>query len=230
MLNPILHVKICGLTNLADSLAAIQAGADLLGFNFYSLSPRAITPALCERLLLHLRPVLADTPQPVLLVGVFVNQPANEILSILDGCGLDLAQLSGDESPAVLSEFGGRAYKALRSVGGQSLEDLARSYLPSSGKTFPSNQPAFLVDASAPGQHGGTGQIADWSQAHSLAQHLPLLLAGGITPENAARAVQQVRPWGIDVASGVESAPGKKDSRKMHQLIAQARTISIPNE
>jgi len=203
-----LTVKICGLTTLEDALAAVEAGADLLGFNFYPPSPRYISPAECARLAAELRKRGCSAR----LVGVFVNASAGEIEAILDGCALDLAQLSGDEGPELVQRLGKRAFKAIRPAGPSEPDYPARA-----------EPPAYLIDAYRPGEYGGTGQTGDWRLAAELARRAPILLAGGLRSENVAAAVQQVHPWGVDVASGVESAPGRKDPDKMRAFIQSAR-------
>ncbi len=135
----------------------------------------------------------------VKLVGVFVNSSFEEIKSILNTCSLDLAQLHGDESPATFSKLAPRAFKAFRRIPDGEMKLYLRS-----------EAPVFLVDATVSGSYGGTGIIADWSAAAKLAIRYPLFLAGGLKPENVAEAVRRVNPWGVDVASGVESARGRK--------------------
>jgi phosphoribosylanthranilate isomerase len=204
-----MKVKICGITRLEDALAAVEAGADLLGFNFYPKSPRCVTPAACAEITSRLKP----HAKHITLVGVFVNLPPQEVVNIIQCCGLHLAQLSGDEPPADLEILSGQAFKALRPASATELEQALERY--------PAHEPApaYLVDAFRPGQYGGTGQTADWRLAAALARQTPILLAGGLTAENAAEAVAQVQPWGVDVASGVESAPGLKDPLKMKAFI-----------
>jgi phosphoribosylanthranilate isomerase len=206
-------VKICGITNGKDALAAIEAGADMLGFNFYEKSPRYISPETCRKIMLHL-PVSQVTG-----VGVFVNMPPEEINLILQLTGLHLAQLSGDESPADLAALHGQAFKALRPVDEDALQaDLARY-------TAHKGAPAWLLDAYRPGSYGGTGVTADWRLAANLAAQAPILLAGGLRPDNVAAAVAQVHPWGVDVASGVESSPGVKDHTAMVEFIHNAKYL-----
>ena len=214
-----MKVKICGLKTLEEARAALEAGADLLGFNFYPSSPRYIPPAACAKLVAALRAESCAAR----LVGVFVNASPDEITAILDGCDLDLAQLSGDESPETLNALGGRAYKALRPADASALALSLRQYPPAAAA------PAWLVDAYRPGEYGGTGQSADWSLARQLARQAPILLAGGLTPDNVAAAVRQVRPWGVDVASGVESAPGVKDPALVRAFIQAARGAAEEN-
>jgi phosphoribosylanthranilate isomerase len=198
-------IKICGLTTLSDALAAIAAGADYLGFNFYPKSVRFVGVATCR----EITSVLKREYSGVRLVGVFVNSPVEEIKQIMDSCSLDLAQLHGDETPEMFKALAGKAFKAFRGVP-QSLDGFARK-----------SAPALLVDAAVKDAYGGTGLTADWTAAAELAQRHPLLLAGGLTPENIAEAVRRVRPWGVDVASGVEAGPGVKDAGKM-KAFAQA--------
>jgi phosphoribosylanthranilate isomerase len=210
-----MKVKICGITHLADALAALEAGADLLGFNFYPASPRYISPADCAALTAALRRHGCRAQ----LVGVFVNAPAAQVLEILTACGMDLAQFSGDEPPEVLAAVGPRAFKALRPANAAALAHSLALYPRRSA------EPAWLVDAYRPGEFGGTGQPADWDLARELAGQAPILLAGGLRPENVAAAARAVRPWGVDVASGVETAPGRKDVEKMQAFIRAVRAL-----
>jgi phosphoribosylanthranilate isomerase len=200
-------VKICGLKTLPDALAAIDAGADYLGFNFYPKSMRFIGMDTCA----EITSVLKRKHPEIKLVGVFVNSPIDEIENILEICPLDLAQLHGDETIEMVNALDGRVFKAFRGVP-QSINGFARE-----------NPPALLVDASVNGAYGGTGVTADWSAAAELAKQYSLLLAGGLTPENVTDAVRQVRPWGVDVASGVEAAPGEKDAAKMSAFVQAVR-------
>jgi len=187
---------------VTDALAAIDLGADLIGFNFYPKSPRYVEVGHCRGIMSTVRKY-----GHVKYVGVFVNASVAEIHATMETCGLSLAQLHGDETPEMLSELGGSAFKAFRGV-------------PTDVNGFARNEsPALLVDASVKGVYGGSGVTADWSAAAELAKKYPLLLAGGLTPENVADAVRQVRPWGVDVASGVESEPGRKDARKMKAFV-----------
>jgi phosphoribosylanthranilate isomerase len=212
-------VKICGVKTLDDALASLDAGAGMLGFNFHPPSPRYLTVDACARLAAHIR----DRGEPITLVGVFVNRPPDEVRAIMDECGLDLAQLSGDEPPDDLLAIGPRAFKAIRAITGSDAAEQARRYR----VTVP-DAPALLLDASAAaGSFGGTGQTADWQVAAALAVEIPLMLAGGLRPDNVAAAIIAVRPWGVDVASGVESAPGIKDPRKIAAFVAAARSPQL---
>ncbi len=200
-------IKICGIKTLNDALAAIDAGADYLGFNFYPKSVRFIETQVCAEITSALK---KEYPQ-IKLVGVFVNLSVEEVKDILQSCLLDLAQLHGDETVEMLNALDGKAFKAFRGVP-EKVDGFIRT-----------TAPAFLVDASAKGLYGGSGVTADWDSAAELAKKYPLLLAGGLTPENVAEAVGGVKPWGVDVASGVESEPGKKDPRKMKAFVRAVR-------
>lgn len=201
------HIKICGITSLEDARAAIDAGADYLGFNFYPPSPRSILPERCAEITSVLR---QEVPQ-VQLVGVFVNLPVGQVKTIMRDCFLRMAQFHGDEAPGMLAALGGRAFKAFRGV-------------PVNVTGYDRGEaPALLIDASVQGAYGGTGMTADWSAAADLAKRYPLFLAGGLTAENVGEAVRQVRPWGVDTASGVESAPGKKDVSKMKAFVLEVQ-------
>jgi phosphoribosylanthranilate isomerase len=200
-------IKICGIKTLNDALAAIEAGADYLGFNFYPKSVRLIEKQACT----EITAVLKKEYPHIKLVGVFVNSSVEEVKDILDTCSLDLAQLHGDETAETLNELEGKAFKAFRGIP-ENINGFARD-----------DAPALLVDASVKGAYGGTGVTADWNGAAELAKRYPLLLAGGLTPENIADAVSRVKPWGVDVASGVESIPGEKDAAKMKAFVKAIR-------
>ena len=207
-------VKICGITNIDDAQAAFEAGADLLGFNFYARSPRYVTPEAVRTIVMHLRSA-GSCP---LLVGVFVNSPLEEVRSILATAQLDLAQLHGDEPRHMVEQLIGRGFKALRPTSETEARIDAEWFAP-----YGPNAPALLIDAYHKDQYGGTGRTADWSIATKLAQHYPILLAGGLAPENVEEAIRQVRPWGVDVASGVELSPGRKDAGKMRLFVERCR-------
>lgn len=200
-------IKICGIKNLNDALAAMDAGADLIGFNFYPKSPRYIDVGRCRDIMSVMRQLGRVT-----CVGVFVNASVGQILATMDTLGLNLAQLHGDETVEMLSQLDGKAFKAFRGIP-ESVDEFARS-----------ESPAFLVDASVKGVYGGSGVTADWNGAAELAKKYPLLLAGGLTPENVAEAVRQVKPWGVDVASGVEAGAGEKDPSKMKAFVRAVQT------
>ncbi len=211
-----MQVKICGITRLDDALAAIEAGADMLGFNFYPPSPRYIEPAACASLVAALRGRGAQA----VLVGVFVNTPPAEVAAILDQCSLDLAQLSGDEPPEDLAGLGERAFKAIRPRDAAHAAELAAVYARYARRAAP---PTLLADASSgTGRFGGAGQTGNWEAATLLAARGPILLAGGLRPDNVAAAVAAVQPWGVDVASGVEASPGRKDGARMRAFVRAA--------
>jgi phosphoribosylanthranilate isomerase len=218
------HIKICGLTNLGDALAAAEAGADLLGFIFYDKSPRHVDVRSAAAIIRELR--ASDHRSPItdhrspLLVGVFVNPSLEQVARTLDDCGLDLAQLHGEEAPELLAALPGRAFKALRPKDVVEAASQAELFAPFG----PANGPDLLVDAYHPTLRGGAGQTGDWSLAAGLAGQHRLLLAGGLTPDNVAAAIAQVQPWGVDVASGVEATPGRKDLARVRAFIAAVRS------
>ena len=201
-----IKIKICGIKTVRDALAAMDVGADMLGFNFYPKSPRAIDVGRCRDIMSVMRKY-----GHMVYVGVFVNASGEEIRATLDTCGLSLAQLHGEETAEMLQSFYGKAFKAFRGVP-ESVVGFARD-----------GAPAFLIDASVRGAYGGTGVTADWTAAAEIARYYPVLLAGGLTAENVAEAVRRVQPWGVDVASGVESSPGVKDASKLKAFVAAVR-------
>ncbi len=214
-------VKICGLTNFDDAAAAIEAGADLLGFIFYEKSPRFIEPDQAKHIVAELHQAYPTDPQTprYRTVGVFVNRPAAYIAAIMALVGLDWAQLSGDEPVVVLEQLQRRAYKAIRPRSYKEADAEASFYAALS----PRSGPRLLVDAYRPGEYGGTGHRADWTIAAQLARLRSILLAGGLHPDNVFEAVRQVRPWGVDVSSGVEKAPGVKDHDAIRAFVQQAK-------
>lgn len=217
-------VKICGLTNLADARAAYAAGADLLGFIFYPKSPRYVAPEIVREIVQHIRADVHVHGSSVQLVGVFVNATAAEIESVLAQADLDLAQLHGDEPPQMVDALHGIAYKALRPATNQAAQAQAALYARQTEIGTSVGGPCWMLDAYDPGEYGGTGKKADWTVASSLANVYPgLLLAGGLTAENVAQAIEIVQPWGVDVASGVESAPGQKDHERVRQFVQAAK-------
>jgi phosphoribosylanthranilate isomerase len=201
-------IKICGIKTITDALAAMDAGADLIGFNFYPKSPRYISVGQCRDIMSVMRRY-----GHIMYVGVFVNASVETICATMETCGLSLAQLHGDETPEILNALDGKGFKAFRGIP-ENIIGLERQ-----------KAPAFLVDASVKGLYGGSGVTADWISAAELAKRYPILLAGGLTPENVADAVRQVQPWGVDVASGVESAPGVKDQQKISAFINAVRSV-----
>jgi phosphoribosylanthranilate isomerase len=191
------------LTNPDDALLAADLGATHIGLNFYPLSPRYISASRARQITHALRALTA----PPLLVGVFVNEDVRTIRSTLDAHALDLAQLSGDETEETLIALGDCAYKAYRLNNPQIKYRKAR---------------LILLDSQVEGEYGGTGHRCDWDSAADVAQKYDVFLAGGLTPENVAQAIRHVRPWGVDVASGVERSPGIKDADKLQRFIVNA--------
>src|SRR5512138_3052414 len=205
-------VKVCGITNAEDALAAVEAGADALGFIFYEKSPRYVVPAVAAS-------IVAELPPLVTAVGVFVNEGLASVRSIMDTCGLALAQLHGDEPASYCRELARPAMKALRLKDRGSLLALAE-YQARGGVR------GFVLDTFSELAYGGTGQLTDWNLAAEVAKSTPILLAGGLTPENVMEAVRAVRPYGVDVSSGGESSPGKKDHAKMRAFLEAVRVVS----
>ncbi len=201
-----LGVKICGITRAEDAALAVELGARFLGLNFYPPSPRVLTPDAAKR-------VVDPVRGKVRLVGVFVNRPAGEVETIDREVGLDFLQFHGDESPAYLAGFGERAIKVVRTRGELTGFD---------ARLFP-RVPAFLFDVAAQGVYGGSGRAWDYGALAPLALSTPYFVAGGIGPDNAARALQQSGAAGLDVCSGVEQAPGLKDRVKLELLMKEVQ-------
>ena len=200
-------VKICGLTNLEDAQIAAESGADALGFVLYSKSPRCVKSSAVKE-------IVRQLPPYVTTVGVFANANADEILDVMDECALDLAQLQGDEPPSVCERLGSKAIKAIRVKDLSSL-DAMKAYAVR----------AFVLDTYTRDNFGGTGKQFDWDLAVEAKQYGRLILAGGLTPENVREAIQKVRPYGVDVSSGVESRIGKKDPQKVRRFTRVAKEI-----
>ena len=218
-------VKICGITNLEDALAAADAGADYLGFIFFPPSKRFVEPQAVRDIVRELR----QRPESPLLVGVFVDETAAFMMQVLDDCDLDFAQLSGQEVPWLVgdkaSPLYGRAYKGIQPASRTEAEVEAEWYaVPDRADLLPS----LLLDSYHPTLRGGTGETGDWEISAKLAKVYPgFMLAGGLTPDNVAEAVQQVRPFAVDVASGVEAQPGKKDYARVRTFIANAKAVGL---
>lgn len=198
------RVKICGITRGRDARAAIAAGADALGFVFWRKSPRVVAPAAVAA-------IGRGVPALVTRVGVFVDASPADVARIVRTANLDAVQLHGDEDPDRYADCGAAVIKAVSLV---ERADLTRACRYSGNVTL-------LVDARDADRKGGTGKRSDWTLARALARERPILLAGGISPANVRDAVRAVRPWGIDVSSGVETRPGIKSSRKITALFAQ---------
>ena len=203
-----MRVKICGITNLDDAKAAVDAGADALGFNFYPKSPRYLT-------LRQAAQIVPKLPVFVTAVAVFVDPTQSLILETLRACRWGALQFHGDEDPELLSAFpADLQIKAARLKDKRALSHLKAAY----GRCG-----AWLVDAAVPGEFGGTGKLASWDLAAEAAKVKPVILAGGLTADNVAAAVRKVKPWAVDTASGVEKSPGKKDAKKMRDFVLNAK-------
>ena len=205
-------VKICGITNLGDAEVAVKAGADALGFIFYDKSPRYIQANVA-------RQIIAQLPPFILPVGVFVNEETERVRDIVDKCGLALAQLHGDETPAYCESLSRPIMKGIR------LKDRG-SFLALAELKGRAEVRGFVIDAFSESAYGGTGQTVDWELAAEAAKAAPILLAGGLTPENVGEAIQKVQPYGVDVSSGVEASPGKKDHQKIQAFISAAKLVT----
>jgi phosphoribosylanthranilate isomerase len=204
------RIKICGLTRVADALAAVAAGADALGFIFYDRSPRYVAPEVVASITRQLPPLVTK-------VGVFVNAPAAEIRRVVQVAGLDIPQLHGEETPEFCARLGWPVIKAFRLQNAAAVAQLA---------SYP--VAAWLLDAFVPGLRGGTGAQFNWEWAiQARAAGRPVILAGGLTPDNVAEAVRTVRPYAVDVSSGVETAPGQKDIPRLQQLIRAVRAADL---
>lgn len=205
------QIKICGITRIEDGLACAELGADAVGFVFYAPSPRYLNPELAELISRELPPFISR-------VGLFVNPDPDYVKGVLGAVGLDLLQFHGDESPQACGESGRPYLKAARVRPGFDLVEYARRFADGSG---PARARALLCDADVAG-FGGGGQVFDWGLIpESLS--LPLVLSGGLTPENVAGAVKTVRPLAVDVSSGVELHKGIKDRAKIERFIREVR-------
>ena len=217
-------VKICGLRSFGDALMAAQAGADMLGLNFYRKTPRGIEPKEARAIADSLRQTLGE--QCPILVGVFVNAAVGCVRQTADDVGLDFAQLHGDESCQMVGRLQGLAFKAVRPVSKADALTALQTFAPA----FPEDEraPSLLVDAFNPKLYGGTGETASLNAARAVNQAVPrMMLAGGLNPENVADRVRAIRPWGVDTASGVEKdAPGFKDADKVRAFIQAVRDAS----
>jgi len=206
-------VKICGITNEADGAGAAEAGADVLGFVFYESSPRSISVAAAAKIIGHL-------PALTVKAGVFVNAPEDLVLRAVGECRLNLLQFHGDEPPDYCLQFGLMSIKAVRVRDKTSIQALT---------AYPTD--AWLLDAYAPDKIGATGEKFNWDLALEARRWgRPIFLAGGLTPENVAEAVRYVRPYAVDVSSGVESSPGKKDGSKVAAFIRAAKQALAEGE
>ncbi|MHB0764574.1 phosphoribosylanthranilate isomerase [Stutzerimonas sp. NM35] len=203
---PIVRSKICGITSVADALVAAEAGADAIGLVFYGKSPRAVSIA-------QAREIIAALPPFVTTVGLFVNASRCEINETLDAVALDLLQFHGDETPADCEGFHRPWYKALRVRAGDDIRAEAARY---------AGARAVLLDTFVAGVPGGTGEMFDWSLVPADLPR-PLILAGGLTPQNVQQAIERVRPFAVDVSGGVELRKGVKDAARVREFVGQVR-------
>jgi phosphoribosylanthranilate isomerase len=197
-------IKVCGITRLTDALHAVEQGATALGFIFWSRSPRAVSPARAAE-------IIAELPASLTTVGVFVNEPLDGIRAIAAQTGITTVQLHGDEPPAYGDAL---EWPLFRAVDADGIEAACAAW---------PEETTLLLDAIDPVRRGGTGAQVDWDLAAGVARSRRVVLAGGLTPENVAGAIRAVRPYGVDVASGVERSPGVKDFDKVTRFVANAR-------
>jgi phosphoribosylanthranilate isomerase len=202
-------VKICGITNLEDALAAVEFGADALGFNFYAKSPRRVSPEKAEK-------ILEEIPPSILRVGVFVNEADQTVRDLSVALELNYLQFHGDETPSYCEQFAVPYWKAFRLKDEKTLE-LMKKY----------KCDYYLVDTFLTQAYGGTGVTGNWELAREAKKMGKIILAGGLTPENVADAIRTVKPDGVDVASGVEEKPGRKDAAKVERFISNVRDSGL---
>jgi len=199
------RVKICGITSVEDALQAVDAGADALGFVFHEKSPRFLTPD-------HAATIVRALPPFVQAVGLFVNTEIAVVNATADLCRLDLVQLHGDEPPEYCAQVNRRVIKAFRVKDITSL-DPVKEY----------RVAGYLLDAWSPAAYGGTGMTFNWELAKAAKEYGPVILAGGLTPDNVREAVKTVVPYAVDVSGGVEASPGRKDPEKVREFILRAK-------
>ena len=203
------RVKICGITSTQDAAAAMAAGADALGFVFVLDTPRYIRAEAAER-------IVAGPPPFLTTVGVFVNQALDEVLEIAARCRLQAVQLHGEEPEEIARRIPVRVIKAIRVRNRESLRPVT---------TYPAD--AFLLDAYVEGKPGGTGSAFPWDLVAGITERAPIILSGGLRPDNVEAAIRRVRPYAVDVSSGVEVRPGEKDPQKVREFVAAVRRADI---
>jgi len=204
-------IKICGITNLDDALATVDAGADALGFNFYRPSSRYIDPHAARR-------IIEQLPETILTVGVFVNESSESVKTIAQDAGLKALQLHGDESPGYCRKLSDWFVIKTFAVK-EGFDETATS-------RYEVN--AIMLDASHNKLKGGTGQVIDWSTARRIRdQGKPMFLAGGLSPENVAAAIRKVEPYAVDSCSALESIPGKKDHSRVRDFVKVVRSLNL---
>ena len=206
-------VKICGITTVEDALACVESGADALGFVFYPKSKRAVTPRVVRKITQNLPPFVSK-------VGVFVNEDPRDILEIMSYANLDYAQLHGDETPEMCEYVGAsRVIKAFRLKDDSSVQEV---------KNYLKVVRAILVDSYSEVSYGGTGRRADINlilKVKEIASGVPLIVSGGLNPENVVTVIREVEPYAVDVSSGVEKSPGVKDWEKVKEFVRRAKTL-----
>jgi len=204
------NVKICGITTIDDARVAVEAGADMIGLNFYPPSPRFVTPEQARTLVAHLPPGFPT-------VGVFVNESVDTVTRIAQTSGVHIVQLHGTESPEMCQRLPWRVIKTFRFTAHIQPEMMPQYTVE-----------AFLIEGFHAGVYGGGGAQADWQRAASLHHYGRIMLAGGLTPENVCEAIRIVRPYAVDVCSGVEATPGTKDWHKVHTFVRNAKNAAPP--
>jgi phosphoribosylanthranilate isomerase len=210
---PKVKVKICGITNWVDARHAVAEGAELLGFNFYAGSPRYVEPAKAKR-------IVSRLPKRISVVGVFVNESEQTMLEIARAVGLDVLQLHGDETPAMVARLK-RLFPVIKAI--RVKQSLAVGQL----QTYRAAT-ALLLDGFDARRRGGTGKTFDWEIARRAKKYGRVFLAGGLTPENVGEAIRAARPYAVDVCSGVEARPGKKDPARVKNLMRAVREAQKP--
>lgn len=209
-----MFLKICGITRLVDAKHAVENGATALGFVLWPHSPRFVSNRKVAE-------IVRALPASIVTVGVFVNEPPEGIALTLERTGLQVAQLHGDETTTHASALDWPTWKIWKSVTLDAVDDVIEAW---------PRETTFLVDAADPVRRGGTGQAVDWTRAAALARRRNILLAGGLTPDNVAEAIKAVRPYGVDVSSGVEDAPGLKNAKRVTRFLANARRAAAELE
>ncbi len=199
-------IKVCGITNIEDALLALSLGVDAVGFVFAE-SERRITPVNAKK-------IIDELPQSILKVGVFVDEEEKRTREILKLCRLDMLQFHGDESPSHILRFRERVIKSFRIEDEDSLKAIP-NYKAS----------AYLLDTYSSEVYGGTGEVFNWDLAVEAKKFGPIILSGGLNPDNVVEAIKKVKPWAVDVSSGVESSPGKKDPQKLEEFVKKVRGI-----
>lgn len=203
------RIKICGITHPKDALTAVDAGADALGFIFVPDTPRFVNSD-------QVAAIVAELPPFITTVGIFASKDVAKIKSILDQCRLDAVQLHADVTPEFCHNLDKRVIKAVRVKDESSLSILS-DY----------DVDAFLLDTYVEGKMGGTGEVFDWNLALRAKHYGPIIVAGGLNPDNVAQAVRRVKPYGVDVGSGVESEPGRKDPDKIRKFVDAVKSVEV---